>query len=430
MTTIDHQACRTAVLDDEVGADVEQHLAACEDCRAFAADVGRIVSAAPTLYAVPDGLADRALARVAAPAPLPKKSLWADVRRPLITSTAIAAALLLVLGLVAVVRQGDSTTDEERVLLAAATAAEEAGSAEVQLEGSVEVTTAAPANGDAQFEGRGLPPEMEAYFEARWDAMWAEFERALAEFERRTNEMMDQFNRTMEEFFRRLEPGFSGGSGRPSGPPTTPPPPPSPEERERQRPKPPTELSLRLGISGRGAVSFDGDGELGIDGSVATAGGNLAPAAAASAGFHLAVQGDEVGLRGPDGSWRRLPMTAGPIGAVVLRPNAVPQLLRDAKDVQFTGNVDLNGEPVRHYRFRAQGYDAEAWIGTDGRARRVAVSTKGDTWTTTLALSLGNYGADVAVDAPPPANEAGAPDDAGLILYPFGAPVSAALSSR
>lgn len=408
-----HEYCRTAVLHDEAdGADVQEHLSSCADCRRFADDVGRIVSLAPTLYEVPEGLADRVLAATQA-APVAKpRSLWADVRRPLMTSTAIAAVLLLVLGLAAVVRD-DKPSSEEKVLLAAATATEEAGSAEMELEGSVELSVDAN-NGDPQFEE--LPPEVEAYFEARWREVEAEFERQVAEFERRLNESLDEMDRRINE-------AISQFGSRPSSQPaptTTAPPP-------RERPQRPERLSLSLGINGRGAVSFR-DRQLAVDGTVQTAGGTIVAEQRASA-FRLAAGEGRVGVRsGRDGSWQPLPRSAESMGAAVLRPDSVPSILRAAADVEAAGRVDLGGESVRHYRFKAEGgYRGEVWIGNDNRVRRMALSSTGDGYTTNLALSLRNYGLSVSVEAPPASAEAKA---GGNVLYPFNAPVREALTGR
>lgn len=407
-----HENCRTAVLHDEAdAANVQEHLSSCADCRRFADDVRLIVSTAPTLYAVPEGLADKAVAAAKAAPVVRPSSLWSDVRRPLMTSTAIAAVLLLVLGLVAVVRQdSDAPSAEESVLLAAATATEEAGSAEVQLDGNVELSVEAN-DGDPQFEE--LPPEVEAYFEARWREVEAEFERQMAEFERRLQESIDEMDRRINESIGQ----FGSRPPSPPAPPSTAPP-------VRERPQRPERLSLSLGINGRGAVSFQ-DERLAVDGTVQTAGGTIA-ADQRGAAFRLAAGEGRVGVRsGRDGSWQPLPRSAESIGAAVMRPDSVPSILRAATDVEAAGRVDLGGESVRHYRFKAEGgYDGEVWIADDDRVRRIALSSKGEGYVTVLALSLRNYGVGVSVEAPP-ASTGG--DAGGKVLYPFNAPVRDAL---
>lgn len=453
---MEHADCRAAVLDDETDrTDVRRHLRRCSDCRGFANEVARIVSVAPTLYphGAPDGLADRVVAAVGATAdsaagavagaaaevagitPM-RPSLWREVRRPLVTSTAVAAALLLVLGLLALVQTEDQPSGPERALLAAATATEDAGSAEMRVEGSVSVDVDVPDNPRAQADFRGLPAEIDAYFEARYAEIMVEFNRQMAEFNRQVEAMFDEFNRQLQEFERSLG---AGRPGRPPTPPRMPRAPTRPTVPEDRRPTLPPSLKMDFGISGTGAVSFAREGALGIQGEVRTAGGNIAPASgSASAGFRLVANGDRVVLQAPDGSWRELPGAAGPLGSVVLRPGAVPRILRSAAKVERVG--------ANHYRFEVDAsevvavkdatlrdrYTAEVWIGPDKRVERLAVSSRGTVedqrWDTRLTVELGGYGkAAVGAVVPPVAGRAEVRGEADLVVYPFGPTIGATL---
>lgn len=458
---MEHATVRSAVLDDEADRpEVQRHLARCEECSHFADEVARIVSVAPTLYphGASEGLADRVVAAVqAAPAVATdprarRRGLWADVRQPLLRSTAVAAVLLLILGVLAVARYDDDPSSEQRVLLAAATATEEAGTAEVRVDGSVSVAVPRPADASAGTAGaaqfRGLPPELEAHFEREWSRIMAEFERQLAEWERQVEQVFEQFDRQMEEFERQ----FGSGGGRPGGarPPTAPrppapPAPPAAPDRERGRPTLPDVLDASFSIRGHGALAFAGD--LGIEGTVEPSGGNIVTArgASTSAGFRLVARGDEVVVRQPDGSWRRLPGAAGPLGAVVLRPGAVPRILRAATgdierlgDGRFRFEVDASDVVTVKGSALRERYQAEVWIGPDNRVQRLAVSSRGtiqdQTWQTLLTLELGAYGsAQVNADAPPPAtrgadsSETAIETDASLVVYPFGPTIAATL---
>lgn len=345
----------------------------------------------------------------------------------MLRSTAVAAVLLLLLGVLAVARIGDNEpAGDERVLLAAATATEEAGSAEVEVQGSVSVEVPRPPDGAAP-DFRGLPREMEAYFQAQWAQMMESFNRQLAEFERQVNRTMEEFNRQLEEFNRQLR------SGRPGRPPTPPPPPTAPTGPGADGPRPtlPSSLDMSFSISGRGALSFAGRGALGIEGQVATTGGNVAPTSPpAPAGFRLVARGDDLVLRAPDGSWRELPRAAGPLGSVILRPDAVPRILRAATDIERLGSG--------HYRFQINDdrlggrLVGEVEIGADKRVRRLAASSVkfvGDQqWDTTLVLALGGYGsARVAADAPAATGAVDLGGEAGAVIYPFGPQISATL---
>ena len=456
-----------ALLDDERSPEVEAHLRRCPACRDFAARLDAVRTSAAGLGDVlappaPGDLADRVLAHVradgaerhaGAPArPEARQGPWLTeaARRSLTRSAAIAAALLLVVGALAVLAR----PDEERhdVLLASAERTEAAGTAKVTVEGETELAVpvehVAPGNGGAgpvraarpPFEA--FPPEVRGHMEAQWARAMAEFERQLAVFQAQVDEAI---RRSQEQIDRALRDAF-GGSGRPpSSRPSAAPP------TSAAPPRPPTALSLRLAVAAGGTVDFRGRAQL--QGTVRPA----VPASsleASATGFAVSVDGRHAAVQAPDGSWAQAQSQSGsgPLGSVLLEPGAVGRILRNAEgEVEELGEADVDGARVRRYRFEVdpsallrtelsdQRWTAEATVDADGRVRSLRLQSRGGvdrksplTWRTDVTLRLHDFGTPVG---PRPAAAAEARGNAAagsrssVLVHPFGPSVSASLQS-
>ena len=398
MTTISHDTCRQAVAADALGPEVADHLDRCPACARFAVRLREVTDAAATI-GVPDpppGLADRVLERVVAEAARPAPRRGAG-RWSLYTGLAVAAAVAVVLGTLAVV--GRDAESPREILLAAATRTEDSGSAEVRVEGGGEVAVP-PGAFDA------APDEMQAYMERQWDRMMAEFDRALAEFEA-------AIDRTFDAAF--------GGSGRP---PHAPPSPPRPPDRAKPEP-PPDRATLGFAFTGSGAVEF-GRG-VALRGSVRPVAGTVA-APDAAADFAVAADAGDAGA-------------TGPLGSVLLAPDGVTRLLRAAEgEVNAEGTAEVDGVRTNRYRFRAvavdasgatAGWEVDAYIDRDRLVRRVDVRASGrldgaGAWSDRATIRLSGFGAarvDRAGSGPPPV----APES--LPLHPFGPALATSLGA-
>ena len=410
MTTISHDGCRQALALDERSADVDDHLDRCPACSRFAAGVRQLTEAAAAIR-VPDpppGLADRVLERTAAERARPMRARPSG-RRSLYAGLAVAAAVALVLGTLAVV--GRDTDSPREVLLAAATRTEEAGTATVQVEGGGEVAVPA-GTGAADFSH--APDEIEGYMEREWARLIAEFERAIAEFER----AMAEFDRALDDALRRFDDALEGGP-RPPQPPPTPAPP-----ARRGEPEPlPERATLGFAFSASGAVDFR-DG-VALHGSVRPVAGTV-PAPDVSTEFAVTARSGD-------------PAATGPLGAVLLSPDGITRLLRAAEgEVRVEGRVEVDGVATQRYRFRATGldssgvtrsWDVDAYIGADRLVRRVDLRASGrlagnTAWTDRATVHLSAFGAGATLDG---AGSASAAPVGSLPLHPFGPALAASL---
>ncbi|HVF74110.1 MAG TPA: hypothetical protein VM938_03605 [Acidimicrobiales bacterium] len=457
-----------ALLNDERTPDVEAHLDRCPACADVAARIDAVRTNAGALGQVlappaPAGLADRVLDHVRSgdgaavrQGVAPRRGPWLTdaARHSLTRSTAIAAALLLVVGALAVLARPEDDRGDD-VLLASAERTEAAGTAQVTVEGETEllvpVEYVAPGNGGrgpvqaARPPFEAFPPEVRVAMEAQWAQAMAEFERGLAAFQAQVDEAI---RRGQEQIDRALRDavggGGGGGSGRPpSTRPTTPP------RAAGAPPKPPSSLSLRMAVSAGGTTDFRG--RVNLEGTVRPA----VPATALEAGpagFAVSVDGRQAALRRPDGSWAALQSSSGPLGAVLLEPGAVGRILRSSEgDVETLGDAELDGSRVRRYRFEVdpaalvrtefadQHWTAEASVDSDGRVRALRLQARGGvdrrsplTWQSDVTVRLRDFG------TPPAPRPAGAVAPQGtvagggrssVLVHPFGPTVAASLES-
>lgn len=378
---------------------------------------------------------------------------------------ATAAAVLLVIG-AAMVWRSTGAQEPAELVAASASITEAAGAAEVELDAEAEVAVLV-AEEDGAPVGPvlgGVPVELHAHLEARWQAALEQLEAEMERFEaelrgfeaelegmlRDTQRGFDEAARDMQRQLEDLADAFGGDPGAPSperdDPPrddAAAPVPPRPLERgepprapEPPRPPvPPRETSAGFHVRGRGAVDFAGD-RLWLDGTVAAGAGGGTP-------FRIAVDADGAAYAGPDGSWVGLPSTAGPLAALVLEPEAVVRVLRGARgEVTAAGRGEVDGIAVRRYRFVVDGralaeagtraaeadWTAEAWIDDEGRARRLELTTEGladaetgTRWRARVGLRLSAFGARVDAPAPPaPTRHLPPLAPASRLVYPFG----------
>lgn len=466
-----HSAVQDALLDDDLTPDIEAHLEQCSACADFAGRLETIrrqaLAAGPVLApAAPDDLADRVLAGLrleATPSTAAaRRRPWPPeaVRRSLMRSAAVAAVLMLVVGVLALVADDNADTRHD-VLLASAERTEAAGTADVTVEGHTEL--AVPVEHDEGEDGGGarpgspefeaFPPEVQRHMEQQWARIMAEFERQLTAFERqvdesirRGQEQIDQALRDAFENFGQGAPRRPGETQRPERPPqpTTS----APTDKERP-PAPPDRLSLRVDLSAGGQVDFRGRANLegSVRPTIPSAGVDAAPA-----GFAVSVDGGNAAVRGGTGSWARVDADAGPLGTVLLDPGAVGRILRGAEgDVEAVGEGDVDGAHVRRYRFdvdadalvRAeladQDWEAEAAIDDEGRVRSLRLRSRGGvhdrsplTWQTDVTVHLRNFGTAVgarAAGAADPRSTVSPAARSSVLMHPFGPSVAASLES-
>lgn len=466
-----HSAVQDALLDDDVTPDIEAHLEQCSACAAFAGRLEtirrKVDVARPLLAPAPPGdLADRIVDRMRAPTTgtpsgaRPRAWPPEAVRRSLVRSAAVAAVLMLLVGLLAVVADHDEDGRHD-VLLASAERTEAAGTAEVTVEGHTELGV--PVEHEEQGDGvaarpgspelEAFPPEVHRYMEQQWARIMAEFERQMTAFERQVDESIrrgqEQIDQALREAFENFGQGAPGRPGeaqrpeRPSRPTTS-----APGDKERP-PAPPDRLSLRVDLSAGGQVDFRGRANL--EGSVRP----TVPSAgvdAAAAGFAVSVDGGNAAVRGSNGSWARVDVDPGPLGAVLLDPGAVGRILRGARgDVDVVGEGEVDGAHVRRYRFdvdadalvRAelaeQEWEAEAAVDDEGRVRTLRLRSRGGvharsplTWHTDVTVHLRNFGTAVDARAAGAAEARGTVSPAArssVLVHPFGPSVAASLES-
>ena len=421
MRQLTHDSARDALADGDTEGAVQEHLRSCPECRRFADALTRVDEIVATMEppAPPAGLADRVVTgltdRGAAGETAHRRSVRRAWQRSLV---AVAAAAAVLIGVLFV--HEPSGEPPKAVLIAAAEHLEEDRTAVVRVDGTVDVTVRR-AGSDPDFSG--LPPELEGYFEARWNEMMTEFERSMAEFEQQVGDVLGEIDDIFDDF---------GTPGAPA-PPTAPPDPPQGPSDQAEPTPPPDDLTLRLELQATGVV--DVDGRLELDGKVRPVAGTL-PVPDTEVAFGVSV--GELGpvIRLPDGSRATLPSPDAGLAAVLAQPGALPALLRAAEgDVVAAGRTEVAGEEVMRYRFRAHGRDIEARIGADGRLRTLAVgdqSTEGSSqWRSRLDVTV----TDVGVESPegdgasPTGVSVSAPSGAGVMLHPLGPAVAEALRS-
>jgi hypothetical protein len=153
---MDHEGCRTALLDDLTTPEVEAHLATCAKCDLFAESLRRVDASAATLVAgaPPAGLVDRVIERVHeevrdtrrrpeddAPAREHRfPGLRLGLRRGFATAAAAAVLIVLVVGAIAVFRQPEEQRRGAPLLIVARSTAAQ-GSARFDLEIDLSATT-------------------------------------------------------------------------------------------------------------------------------------------------------------------------------------------------------------------------------------------------------------------------------------------------
>ena len=384
--TITHDECRDAVsAGAPVDAVAEAHLAECPTCRAFASAVAevdrRAAAAAPG--GPPAGLADRIVASLPVDTEQARPS-WTSRVRPLV---ALAAAVLVVAGIVSSLALRDGEDEPRRVLLAAASRFEEEGTSEVAVDAVTDVEI--QSNGrDADFSH--APPEVRDHMAEQWSVILAELDRRLAELDQRIDEMLSRVPGA--------PPRPPRDHGRPNAAPSS----------GGRAPAPPESASLSIRIRAAGAV--DPAAGLQLEGGVVAVPGSIAVRDATTS-FAIDTSRDgEAALRGPDGGWVETHAGSGPLSRVLLDPGAVPAILRAAEgDIRAADTVRLgDGERGRRFTFRvpasaagggSQPWSASAVIDEDGRVRRVTLSPSpsGESATTRTRLSV-DIGGRAALD--------------------------------
>lgn len=435
--TVTHDKCRDALAADEHDPEVEAHLARCGRCRRFADALGRVdrLAASPELFTAPAGLADRIVehASTAEVVDIASRTGARSVVRRAMLRTAAAAVIVALVIAAGLVATRDGTEDPNRMaLINAARSVEDEGTAGVTVSGTVEFTVDREGQ-DPDFSS--LPPEVQGYFEAWWNEVIAQFERQVAE-------TLDRANQMLEHAFSRI------GSG-PEAPPSPPSPPPSPGEQREPAERdpatggddpsaPPERLSLGFSLEGAGVV--DVDGRLHLDGTLRPVGGTVA-APGTEARFAVAVAGDARVVRGPDGQVVAIadsgPSVEAPLAELLARPGAIPSVLRAARDVEASGTVEVGGRQLRHYRFVADGRQAEVLLDADGKLQRLVVHDRGVggqmAWRSSVSFDVTGYGVDasgVGDLAGSAQTHATPPSGSAAILYPFGGAVAEVLGGR
>lgn len=472
---------RDALLDDRTDADVAAHLEACPSCRSFATALGHIRETAPTLVgSAPPDLADRVLAGL----DLGEAPVRADRDRgrgdrvaflPAFLAgtgrrlTAMAAALLLIVGL-AVVLQNGGPDDPREVVLASAERTVAEGTARIAVEADAEVVVDVPDVGEGEVppapDLSHVPAEMHAHVHREWARIMADFQVQLEEFQREVDATMEEAHRQIAEAqrqidqaLREMQEAFGSGYGsweggstpHPPQPPAAPAPPEQPGTPDQASgeapPTLPTSLSTRVTVQASGSVAFGQ--RLRLEGRARP---EATVASSDAERFGLAVDGDTAAYLGPDGAWTGLPGAAGPLGGVLLDADAVARVLSSPQgEVEAVGEARIDGETVRRYRFTVDGatiarsavtagsgvaagasWTAEAWIDDDGRTRRLELSSDGlaepgtgTVWRTRIGLHLSDFGTGAPEGAPTVTGRAQLPASASLLLYPFGPNISA-----
>lgn len=385
--TITHDECRDAVAGGSpVDIATEAHLADCAPCRTFAAAVAdldrRAAAAAPG--AAPPGLSDRVVAALPLDAS-PARSARTGRVRPVV---AVAAAVLLVAGVVSSLALRDGEDGPRSVLLAAATHFEEDGASEVTVDAVTDVEI--PANGrDPDFAH--APPEVRDHMAEQWNRIMTELDRQLAELDQRIEEMLSRV------------------PGTPPAPPRDRSRPVSPGRSAEQAPAAPESASLSIRIRAAGAV--DPTAGLQLEGAVIAVPGTIEVRGSAAAFAIDTSRQGSAALRGPDGTWVETEAGSGPLGRVLLDPRALPIILRAAEGEILAGaSVTVgDGERGRRYTFRlsaaAAGGGTEPWtasavIDDAGRVRQLSLSSRLSGQPSTISTRLTvDIGGRAALDA-------------------------------
>ena len=459
---MNHSQCREAIAFEDVEAATLAHLENCQACRSFADDMRRLEQLAVELAPqAPVDIVDRVLPRVQASithdgtvVPLRRRVAdggWRAARDSFaVRLTSAAAVLVLIAGVVTTLQSRNQ--DPADIVLASAQSTADAGTAEVRVSAATDVVLTAPlpaARGglpaDPNFAS--APVELRGQLEAQWRDSMARFEAQLRRFfqevDRTTRDgtrQMDDAMRDMQRAFEESLRQFGDPSRRPVPPSRPRPPQPrSPAIRgsvppQPQPPAPPSQVRARVVVDGHGTLDFNA-GRMSLEGAV-RAGGGRAP-------FALSAAVDGAVYRPGTDPWTRLPGRAGPLGAVVLDPQAILRIARTATDVTAQGTATLRGETVERYTFTVRGaatekgrdeqpWRAAAYIGADGRMRRIEMASRGGSADgadvrTHLTMDLSRLGQASATAAPPDAAaDTSLPARASLPLYPFNASVRAA----
>lgn len=473
MTTAQHGHVREHLLDDHHDHEVEAHLERCSECERFARQLGRMREAAAALAStgMPAGLADRVVGRVRDevggagvpphPASTPAaKRAGLDVRRMLLRSAAIAAAVLVVLGVLVVSRNpGDDSPRE--VLLAAATATEQAGPAAVEVEGTVEMTVELGDDPAQPPDLSGLPDELHGYIEQRWQEAMRRWEQQMEEFSRQVDEMFRRsgeqiegaFDQATNELDRAIGElgrlGAGGADAEPRSSATEPSEPARPSRpngpHEPTEPAPPHEVSAR--------IVFSAAGDLAVGDLVRLRGNVSANGDRARVPFEVAAEADRSAIRSGTSGWVGVGDPSGPLAVLLARADGISRVLRGASGrVERAGEERIGDVAVERYRFAVDRttlglagglgdrWIAEAWIDGDRLVRKLAMTSTGSAgaagstgWETELRLHLSGFGRQaVAVTAAPDTRGATVRAATGvqLLYYPFGVGVAAVLEQQ
>lgn len=449
-----HAACRRALLDGDLVPEVAEHLEVCDRCATFARDLGQVSQYAQDLTPprAPEGLADRVITHVKRSAAAGPAVADPDVARearaerpvnrllrgprhgPLLSSVAVAAVMLLLVGVLAALPgvrpDGDDDLDP---LLTAAESTLDAGSARVRLSGTtsmtvtvdrstftppeVEVFEEIPAFEPPSFEPPP-PPDLEGIPEEFRDQVLEDYERSIRQFRAEQERTADDHRRQIEQL--RQDPRGAFESLRV-----------------------PDEFSFEMEVTGEGVVVFpdrlriegqmeivdaeppvDGNGGLGVD-------------------FGVVVADDATFVRGPNRQWFEVGTSTGPLGPVLVDADGVAAMLQGAEgDAEDLGEERLGDETVHHLRFPLTGSvvappDADAtatvdvWVGADDDiVRKLEVSTSvdhasgdgfGARMESRMTLELFDFGAHVSIEAPAAAGRASSPLGPAAVLDPFDA---------
>lgn len=440
-----HSACRRALLHGDLDPEIAAHLEACDRCRAFARDLGQVAEYAQSMNPgpAPEELADRVIARIrhadAAVTDLETTGATRAPfghRRPLMATMAVAAVLLLLVGVLAVVGRGGGDAppiagpeDREEIspLLTAAEHTLAAGTARVRLRGTTRVTVTPPDNlivPDVEFVVPAPayePPPFQPPPPPDDSQMSPEdAESARQAYEAQLAEMRAQYEAFVEETRRRFEEVQQDSSAA------------------FDLAAIPDQFSVSLDIEGEGAVRFPD--QMRIDGEIRARAGEGVPDGSVEV-FGVAVDGTRTLVRSPDGSWVAVPAPVGPLTPVLADADGVARLLVGATGaVDDLGEEELAGFRVRHYRFgvdpellgpesvEAQG-SVEVWVGVDDDIVHKIVSSStvhhhdasgfDSRMESSMILELFDFGADVEVEIPEPAATSSTPLGAAAVLSPY-----------
>lgn len=199
--------------------------------------------------------------------------------------------------------------------------------------------------------------------------------------------------------------------------------------------------------------TFEGSGTLQVPGRVEIQGDarlveSDPPATSASGKFHVVVDAGSVFTQNPDGTFTESAGATGPLGRVVADPEGVARLLRSASGTsRDLGLEQLDGQPVRHYRFDTDAagvgapegtrgtFTVDAWIGErDHIARKVVLRAEGASqrdgmdarWSSETTIEITHVGAPVSIEVPPASRVTPAAPGANAvasILSPYGSAV-------